>query len=442
MATIVSGCASYEPKPLDAAATRQRLDARTPADEEIIRLAARLAAVPELSARETFNAADALTLAEAEVVALVYNPRLRVARLEVGVTRATAETAGLWDDPVTGINLNDVSQKYGAGLSMGAQIALTIPISGRLAAEKERANAALIADLASVQADEWTARVELRSAWAAWTSAHARTQVVARTADAVSQIRAVVERMEQSGELPRVEARLFRIEQSMVHAELARLRATIAEHEVSIKRILGVAPWAVVALALDEMPLREVAPMESLRTEMVANSPLIAAVRAAYEVSEKALASEIRKQYPDLEIGPTYNTDGNEDFTFGVTLPLPLWNHNQQGVATADAQRELMRVRFETTIELQLAELENAAVVYRRAAEQRRVMESEVAPLADEQAAEIREIARLGEVNTLLLLESLKRQQEARLAIIAAREDEWMALIHLTALVGPARISP
>ncbi|MSR69979.1 MAG: hypothetical protein EXS17_06515, partial [Phycisphaerales bacterium] len=158
MATLVSGCASYEPKPLDAAATRQRLDARTPADEEIIRLAARLAAVPELSARETFNAADALTLAEAEVVALVYNPRLRVARLEVGVTRATAETAGLWDDPVTGINLNDVSQKYGAGLSMGAQIALTIPISGRLAAEKERANAALIADLASVQADEWTAR--------------------------------------------------------------------------------------------------------------------------------------------------------------------------------------------------------------------------------------------------------------------------------------------
>jgi hypothetical protein len=69
-------------------------------------------------------------------------------------------------------------------------------------------------------------------------------------------------------------------------------------------------------------------------------------------------------------------------------------------------------------------------------------MEADITPLADEQAAEIREIARLGEVNTLLLLESLTRQQEARLTLITAREDEWMASIRVAGFVGPPRISP
>ena len=442
IAAISRGCATYEPKPLDSTAVREKLDGRTIDDQEIIAVASRLSAADSGATAAPFDPSDGLTLEEAEVVALVFNPHLRVARLEVGVTRATAETAGLWDDPVTGINLNDVSQKFGGGLSMGGQIALTIPISGRLEAEKLRANAALIADLARVQALEWDARLALRTQWAQWTIASDRVQVVAATVQAVVQIRGIVERMEFSGEVPRVEARLFRIEQAVAQAELARLGATIAEHEVAIKRILGVAPWAALKFIPSEMPPVETRPMAELRDEMVTCSPLVASLAASYEVSEKALAAEIRKQFPDLEIGPTYNTDGNEDFTFGVAMPLPLWNHNQQGVATAHAQRELMRVRFETTIELQLGELENANVVYQRARGQRLAMEADITPLADEQAAEIREIARLGEVNTLLLLESLTRQQEARLTLITAREDEWMASIRVAGFVGPPRISP
>jgi len=148
IAAIGRGCATYEPKPLDSTAVRQKLDGRMTNDQEIIAVASRLSGTDSGATAAPFDPSDGLTLEEAEVVALVFNPHLRVARLEVGVTRATAETAGLWDDPVTGINLNDVSQKFGGGLSMGGQIALTIPISGRLEAEKLRANAALVADLA------------------------------------------------------------------------------------------------------------------------------------------------------------------------------------------------------------------------------------------------------------------------------------------------------
>lgn len=48
-------------------------------------------------------------------------------------------------------------------------------------------------------------------------------------------------------------------------------------------------------------------------------------------------------------------------------------------------------------------------------------------------------MAKLGEVNTLVLLESLKRQQEAKLSLVEARREEALAEIDLDELIGPAR---
>ena len=46
-----------------------------------------------------FNISDGISPAEGEVIALFYNPELRIARLEAGVALANFETAGLWEDP-------------------------------------------------------------------------------------------------------------------------------------------------------------------------------------------------------------------------------------------------------------------------------------------------------------------------------------------------------
>lgn len=439
---LSTGCETYTPRPLDVEASRRALDARSAASAEVAELARRLAAEESTDPSE-FDAEDGLTLPEAEVVALVFNPELRLARMQAGVAKATADTAGIWEDPVTGINLNDVLQHANSGFSMGAEISFTIPISGRLDAEKERAGAAYAAHLALVQAAEWDTRMELRRAWAAWSSTRQRVAMVAETLDAVSLVADIADRLEAAGEMPRVEARLLRIERATVKSDLTHLRAKVAEREVAVKRILGLAPWASIRLVPDTVPPATPVDLATLRDRMVAQSPLIAAHRALYEVAEKALAVEIRKQYPDIEIGPSYNTDGNEDLTLGVRFPLPLWNHNQQGVAVADAGRTLERARFEATLERCLADLESAAVVYEGFVAQRRTLQEEIAPLVDLQASETRRIAELGEVNTLLLLQSLVQQLAARLSLIEAQESEWLARIQIAHLSGPEpRVAP
>jgi outer membrane protein TolC len=431
---LAAGCQTYAPKPLDAEASQRELAARNPASAEVAALLRRLA---EEEAPGPVDPVGGVSLEQAEAVALVFNPSLRLARLQAGVAKATADTAGIWEDPVTGVNLNDVLQRASTGLSVGAEIGFSIPISGRLEAEKERAGAAYAAELVEVQGLEWETRMTLRRAWTEWSAALARVEVLEQSLAAVSLVATLADRLEAAGEIARVEARLLRIERATVQARLVQQRAVVAEREVALRRLMGLAPWAEVRLVPAHPRPAEVPALETLRERLVAASPVIAARRARYEVAERALALEVRKQWPDIEIGPTYNTDGNEDLTFGVRFPLPLWNHNQQGVAEADAARELERARFDAALEQGLGDLQAAVTLHAGLAAQRALLEDELLPLAELQAEETRRIAELGEVNILLLLESLTQQQGARLSIIEAREAEHLARLGIARLVGP-----
>ena len=58
---------------------------------------------PGLDALEAYDPSDGLELEEAELVALVFNPDLRIERLRVERAAAVAGHAGRWNDPQLGI---------------------------------------------------------------------------------------------------------------------------------------------------------------------------------------------------------------------------------------------------------------------------------------------------------------------------------------------------
>ena len=63
---------------------------------------------------------------------------------------------------------------------------------------------------------------------------------------------------------------------------------------------------------------------------------------AAHDTSEAELQREIRKQYPELEIGPGFEHDGGDSKVgLGIGLSLPLWNRNKEGIAQASATRDI-----------------------------------------------------------------------------------------------------
>jgi outer membrane protein TolC len=438
MALVAGGCQSYERRPLDMAGHHTAFLARTPESPEVRAFAEGLAArSPDT---DGFDPADGVTCAEAEVIALVFNADLRLARLRAGVTRATAENAGLWEDPTIGVDLTRIVESTPEPWKVFTSVGITIPISGRLEIEKQRAGVEHAAELARVAQREWSVRMSVRRAWSEWTALDAQLAATREFLSRVDQILVVVDKMEQAGEMARTEARLFRIEKATKAADLALLESRAKEADLRLRQLMGMSPDAPLQFQASGVgPARASGPRVGDAAELERRSPAMLVVAAEYEAAEKALELEIRRQYPDLHIGPGYGReDAQDQVLLGLSIPIPILNANRQGIAEARARREVAQAGAETTLEQAIAAMRAAEVRLAAAARRRQTFETEIVPLVDAQYSDARQVARLGEVNTLVLLESLTRQQEAKIGLVEAARDEAIAAIDLDELIGPA----
>lgn len=433
-ASLGPGCRSYAPMPLDLGAHRAEFLARTPASPDVRAFAASLR--PPTESAPAFDPGDGISLAEAEAIALVYNADLRVDRLRAGVTRATADNAGLWQDPRLGVDVARIVDSTPDPWKVFSTIGLTIPVSGRLAIEKERAGLEHAAELARVAEAEWRTRISVRRAWAELQSHESNAAATREFVDLVAHVLTVVDKMESFGEIPRTEARLFHIERVTNAAALATFESRARRSRLDLLRLMGLAPDAAFGM---QPSVIEPPPRESLESrELELQSPAMLIAIAEYQASEKDLELETRRQYPDLEISPGFGReDGDDQILLGVALPVPLVNRNRQAIAEAIARRDVARAAAEATLEGLIASIDAARVDLEAATAQRTYIETQVAPLAADQYADARRLAQLGEVNTLVLLESLTRQHEAKLSLIEARLAESLASIQLASLIGP-----
>lgn len=441
----LAGCQSYERKPLDLDAIRVAWLSRSPSDPSIRDFAAGLDGADSGFGALRCDPSDGLSLAEAEAVALVFNADLRQARLEADVTRATAAHAGLWEDPLLGVDLERIVSGAGGANPwvVGSTLGLTIPISGRLEAEKARAGAELAAHLNRVAAREWATRAALRELWIEWSAARVRAEVTEELLARLRDVASLAARQEEAGSMTRVEARLFRLELAGREADLIALEARVRELELQIRSMLGLAPEMPLTLVPTVAFAARTTSMDELRTMLEASNPELAAVRAEYEASEQSLRAEVRRQYPDVTIGPGYGSEqGDNRVLLGLSLPIPLWNRNQQGVAQAAARREVAHGRFGTTYEQLSSRLAIALSRFEAGKAQRTLIESSVVPLTDEQEGDVRRVAALGRVDPLLLLESVKTQYAAKIRLVDARAGESIGAVRLDELIGPPTTVP
>ncbi|MCI0629166.1 MAG: TolC family protein [Phycisphaerales bacterium] len=435
-AVMLAGCRHYERKPLDLEAHRQAWSRRDPGGADIAAFAAQLG---NDGASGEFNPADGLSLAEAEVVALFFNPQLRTARQRARVTAASAEYAGLWDDPVLDFDVLRIVESVPDPWIVGGFLGFTIPLSGRLEAEKSLASAEHSAELARIAAREWQIITELRARWIEWSAARLRAELTAQISESIQRVISAVDKLEQVGELPRIQTRLFRIEAVTRASEARVLRGRAAELELSVKSLLGVVPEAPVELVPSVAVSLAAFPAGQRRILLVESNPSLAVLQAEYESAEQTLRREIRKQYPDLGIGPAYeNEDDQSRIGLIGSIPIPILNRNKQGIAVAEAEREAARAAVEAQYERLVHDLAQAEARFGYLSEARAQLEETLVPLVEEQARDAQRLLELGEFDVLVQLESLQRLLDAKLRLIEAREAEAGAASALAALLGPA----
>jgi cobalt-zinc-cadmium efflux system outer membrane protein len=155
-------------------------------------------------------------------------------------------------------------------------------------------------------------------------------------------------------------------------AELAAMAAdsNAAGHESSVLRSQGLVARRCGAPVdrVTSLPLRIVpklpAQIVSIAVLVTAleQHPDLVALRADYDVAERDLRREVRKQYPDLALGGVYEREeGTRRLALPLGFELPVFDTNQQGIAQAEARRTALRQRYD----LRVLALQQAVVLAR-----------------------------------------------------------------------------
>jgi outer membrane protein, heavy metal efflux system len=420
-----AGCQTYQSAPFDSSAFASAWRARSDTPS---------ATGAGTGSTQPAAAGRTLNVAEAEAYALVFNPSLRLARHRAGIALARSDHAGLWDDPTLGVDVERILGSSNEPWVAGGTVNLTLPLSGRLEAEKARTSAAHHAELIRVAGEELAIRHRVRATWIEWSNQSARVSILNELLGRLEAINLITGKLAESGAISLIEGRVFRVERATRQAEQIAARARLAELRLQLLSLIGFTPDAGVDFSpaphvnAGQTPAKRFDPEHSYDVRIAA---------AEYEVAERALKREIQAQYPDLVIGPGFGTDeGDERALLGLSLPLPLWNRNQQAIATARAERELAKVQLETAIEQAASAHAIAWLQLISANERKQLHLSSIVPTADEQAGDAQRLAELGEVNAVLLLDAFVRQYEARLALLDATQAESLAANRLDELSG------
>jgi len=454
IAAMLSSCQTIPEAPLALDAYLRDLETRPPAPQPVLDYARALTEdAPDST--ETLDTEDGITLEEASAIALWYNTDLRIARLELQRADAQASLAGRLQDPEVSLSGGKKRVESEAADTEGARppidierswisaasLSITIPLSGRLGAERRaRAREADTARLA-VEELEWETLRNLKLAWIHWSATLERRQLLEEHLILVDQFQAIAQALVQAGELEPGGARMLFIDRAQKEALRAQVDMEATERRVEILHMLGLLPDAPLQLRPTLHFRAEDPSPPAADNQWALEHPAVARLKSAYDGAEARLRLELKKQYPDITFSPAYDDEDDETaITLGLGFPVPVWNANRAGIADAASARDIARARAESMLHNVLADFARAQARHAGASARREHLVSEAGSAVDKQMSEAQALLRIGEADPSLLFQALDQAISIKLEILEAREAEQAASAQAAALLSP-RIS-
>ncbi|HVC31460.1 MAG TPA: TolC family protein [Steroidobacteraceae bacterium] len=368
-AAQLTACAHFQPKPLSAAASLAGFESRS-LEAPGLRafLAANRVAAPAPGAPWSLKA---LTL-----TALYYQPALAEARERLLAAQAARITAGERPNPSLSITPAHDAVVPGAINPWIVPLSFDWPIEtagrrGYRLAEARHLAAAARWDLVGTV---WRMRSRLRAALLERYAAH-RSESLFRREEAMQ--RKVVRLLEgqlRAGNVSSYEVAQARI--ALDRATLARQAAAgrLRQSRIALAGALGMPSSALDGARFSFADLRTL-PLELTRRQVRQRALLERAdLRAAlerYEASQSALQLQIARQWPDVHLGPGFAWNaqlaGDRQWELGLSLPLPILNHNRGPIAEAREQRALAAAHFLTVQAAAVTGIDGALAAYHSA---------------------------------------------------------------------------
>jgi len=369
---VIAGCATYHPEPVLPEKTAAAFDARSLTNAGLQTfLETNHVAVPGPHA--------GWNLKQLTLVAFYYQPALAEARAGLLAAQAAKTTAGQRPNPTVSVTPAYDSQVPGTPSPWMVSASVDVPIETAGKRGKRVAEAQHLAEAArwDLIGTIWQTRSRIRAALLNLYSTRESEALLTRQESAQSDVVRLLAGQFAAGAVSSYEVTQART--TLATTQLARQDAAGKANQARIElaHALGVPTHALDGVnfsfaELSRFPRDTTRP--EIRRQALLNRADVRGALAEYAASQSALQLEIANQYPDIHLGPGYgwNTGnaGDNAWELGLTVTLPVLNHNQGPVAEAEAKRTQAAAHFLKVQADAGAEIDSALAGYRAALQQ------------------------------------------------------------------------
>lgn len=237
------------------------------------------------------------------------------------------------------------------------------------------------------------------------------------------------------GDLIKVRLERTKFDFAVANAELALRRAKIRLLELTGERDFERAVRVEISNRL-QVPAVDLKLMQLKETALV-NRPEIKVAEA--ELALAGVSIKLERSRAKGEVTPYvgYKRVGVDNTVLaGVTVPLPMGNRNQSGIARAEAEQRVSETNLSLVRNRTLAEVEAAYGAYETAREQVRAYEAGLLKQADESREIQLGAYQEGATELITLIEAQKTRTEVRANYYRAIFDYYTSIFQLELATG------
>ncbi len=435
---LLTGCEHYAQRPLQADNILRKVEQQ--------RHQPNVAILDDgsVSNLATATSTSEFTFARAVELMKQHSPALRDARAEYD----TAQTLACIKTPLPNPSF-EAGPMYGSGKDVGplyrvqpfGSLSFAIPTGQRLKRQDELNQVLAAQSYFEIQAKHRELYMDLRREYVALALSRQRIDRRKAIAESAEKSTSITKRMIEIGQMTALDAGLIEVEQARLKIEVFSAQALEVTARGELSNTVGVHSEhfeKLPAEPLSKLP-EQLPALAELQKLMLNNNPALARLRTRYEVAERELHLEISKQYPDFKFGPTFDREvGERKTTIGLTLgiDLPIFDRNQQAIATAKQRREEIRTKYETAANRALATLDRAYANSQLAAQKLKLLNTLLLPRVNSNIDLSRKSMEAGVSDLLKFLEAERNQRATLLETLETELALRLAWIELEQAVG------
>ncbi len=431
--TVSSGCSN----------PHRRLPVPRPSGKELVTFQPPSELSPvSLSAPETRDPEDTLTLSQVWSLALLKNPELAGFAWEVRVKEASAIQKGLLPNPELGVEVEEFGGTRDLSGFKGAQTTIALSQLLELGGKRSKRTAVAV----------------LETDLAGWDYEAKRLDVLTEATKTFVEVLAAQEKLILTDELVRLTEDLFNAVSGRVQAgkvapvEETKAGVALSSSKIERERARRALEAARKRLALiwgssspaferagGELDVIFTIPSEETLSSLISQNPDVARWLVENEQRRAALELEKAGRIPDLTLSGgvrRFNETDDNAFVMGVSVPIPLFDRNQGGILEAGsrlAQAEKGREAAEASARAALAEAYQAlATAFSEAI----TLRDDVVPRAQDAFEAAQEGYRQGKFGFLDVLDAQRTLIETRGQYLEALESFHKAKTDVERLIG------